>query len=147
MKLVLQKQVQGLGNTGDIVIVKDGYARNALIPQGLAKFADSKALKESEALQKKAAAAENERLEKLSKQLEAVNGKTFTISAKADEKSNLFGSVSRKDVLDLVNAGGGTFTDSDLTWDPQKKTGKFEAVLSPDGEQRATVTIDITAEE
>ena len=146
MKVVLQDRVANLGIAGDIVIVKDGYARNFLIPQGLAKFADQAALNEAEALRAKAEQAEVERLAKMEEQLKAVEGKSVTIERKADDNGSLFGSVSAKDVLDRINEGGSTFTEADLSWEAKKEVGEYEATLWLDSERNAKITINITEE-
>ena len=146
MKVVLQQRVAKLGNAGDVVIAKNGYARNFLIPQGMAKYADKAALNEAETLKKKGASDEAARVAAIEKQLKAIDGKTFVIASKTDENGKLFGSVSAKDVLERLNEGGEAFAEADLSWEAKKEVGTFEATIAPDAEHKATVTITVESE-
>jgi len=106
MKIILTEDVQGTGKKGEVKEVKDGYARNALIPRGLAVEATKANITELE--QKKAAVqhkadVERENAEKIASRLKA---KSFKLTAKAGEGGKLFGSVTAKDVSAVLKREG-----------------------------------------
>ncbi len=103
MKIILQKPVDKLGNPGDVTEVADGYARNYLIPRGLAIRAEKGALKHAETL----ARGHNNRLTKQKGEYEALASKLIAggpvvIPARAGEEGKLFGSVTAADVAAVI---------------------------------------------
>lgn len=101
-KLLLLEDVEALGRSGDIVGVKPGYARNFLLPQGLAIVADKRALRMQTRLQeerKKKAVVDLKESEELATKLE---GQTLTTIVKVDHEGHMYGSVSSSDVADLL---------------------------------------------
>lgn len=106
MQVILLEKVANLGNLGDVVKVKDGYARNFLIPTRRARRATEAAIKEFEAKRAELEKAAAERLAAAQTQGEKLNGKTVTISQKAGVDGRLFGSVTNADIAEaLVKAG------------------------------------------
>lgn len=98
MKVVLKKDVKAIGKKDEMHEVSDGYARNYLLPRGLAVAADAAALNEVKA---KAAASEHHAAEELAKAQELaakLNGLSITLKAKAGKGGRLFGSVTSKDI-------------------------------------------------
>lgn len=106
MQIILLDKVVNLGNLGEVVKVKDGYARNFLIPQGRARRATSMAIKEFEAkradLEKVAAA----KLAECQAQGEKLAGKTIKLTQKAGVDGRLFGSVTNADIAEEVTKQG-----------------------------------------
>ena len=106
MKVILREDVQHLGDVGEIVTVKPGYARNYLIPQGLAVQADPKNIKKVEHERRLI----NQRLAKLhgaASELGAkIAGLPVTITRKVGEQDKLFGSVSARDIGESLQAEG-----------------------------------------
>lgn len=103
MKLILSKDVKGLGKKGELVNVSDGYARNFLLPKGLAVEAtdgNMKILKEKKTSQKLKEKQELEEAKALAKKIE---NSPIEISAKAGEGGRLFGSVTSKDLAEELN--------------------------------------------
>ena len=98
MKLILIEDVGGLGKAGDLVAVKEGYARNFLIPGKKAKEATPGNMKIMDALKKKQAQEEGVRLEAAKKTADQINSLSLTIPAPAGEEEKLFGSVSNDDI-------------------------------------------------
>src|SRR5262245_20594427 len=106
MDVILLERIARLGQMGDVVRVKDGYARNFLLPQG-------KALRANEANKKR---FESERVQLEARNLERkqeaeaihgkVDGQTFVIIRQAGETGQLYGSVSARDIVDAMAAGG-----------------------------------------
>jgi len=102
MKVILKEPVGGLGRTGDVVDVKDGYARNYLIPRELAVKATPGALKEWE--QKRVVIEKKEAQERAEFEAIAgkINEKEVTVEAKAGEEGKLYGSVTSKEVASAI---------------------------------------------
>ena len=100
MQLILLQKVVNLGNLGDLVKVKDGYARNFLIPQGKAKRATPVALKEFEAKRAELEKAAAEKLDAAKALAEKFAGVVVTIARKAGVDGRLFGSVTNHDVAE-----------------------------------------------
>lgn len=105
MKLILKETVENLGTPGDIVEVKPGFARNYLIPQGLAYTASASNLKRIE--EEKAAAEDRSKRDYLEARRRAsqFDGMVLTFQAKAGEEGKLFGSVTSADVADRAAEG------------------------------------------
>ena len=142
MEIILMDKVTNLGNLGDVVKVKDGYARNFLIPQGMAKrankaniaaFAERKAELETLAGEKLAAA--QARAEKLA-------GYTVQISQKAGVDGRLFGSVTNSDIAEALTAQGFPVARAEvrLPEGPFKAVGDYPVTLA----LHSDVTVDIT---
>ncbi|MFW6034815.1 MAG: 50S ribosomal protein L9 [Halothermotrichaceae bacterium] len=106
MKVILTKDVKKLGNKGDIVKVSGGYARNFLIPKGMAKEATDgnvSHLKHKKKIKKR---KENEKVEEARKMADDLEKKTFEFSVKAGENGRLFGSVTTKDIAEKAKKAG-----------------------------------------
>ncbi|KIC74949.1 50S ribosomal protein L9 [Neochlamydia sp. TUME1] len=101
-KLLLLKDIETLGRSGDIVGVKPGYARNFLLPQGMAVVADKKALRMQARLQEerqKKAALDRQESDELAAKLE---GQNITTIVKVDHEGHMYGSVSTGDIAELL---------------------------------------------
>lgn len=101
-KLLLLKDVEALGRSGDIVSVKPGYARNFLLPQGVAVIADKNAIRMQARLQEerqKKAAEDRKESEKMAGSIE---GLTLTTIVKVDHEGHMYGSVSAVDIVELL---------------------------------------------
>jgi large subunit ribosomal protein L9 len=106
MQIILLEKVANLGNLGDLVKVKDGYARNFLIPTGRARRATEKAIAEFEARRAELEKAQAEKLAAAQGVGDKLNGKSITISQKAGVDGRLFGSVTNHDIADALKAAG-----------------------------------------
>ena len=100
MQIILLEKVANLGNLGDVVRVKDGYARNFLIPTGQARRATEKAVAEFEARRAELEKAQAEKLAAAQAMGEKLSGKTVSISQKAGVDGRLFGSVTNFDIAE-----------------------------------------------
>jgi large subunit ribosomal protein L9 len=148
MKLLLREDVEHLGYLGDIVEVKTGYARNYLIPQGLAMpptEANIRSLADE-----KAKRAEQRRL--IRRQLEAVvekvNGAEAVIAAKANEQGHLFGSVSEHDIAQNLRAQGYEIADGMVRLEGHiKEVGTHEVTLKIAADLATTVNVVVVAED
>ncbi|MDV2115799.1 50S ribosomal protein L9 [Alcaligenes faecalis] len=106
MQVILLEKVANLGNLGDVVRVRDGYARNFLLPRKVARRATAAALQEFEARRAELEKLQAEKLAAAQAQNEKLNGQTFTLVQKAGVDGRLFGSVTTMDIANaLQNAG------------------------------------------
>jgi large subunit ribosomal protein L9 len=149
MKVILQKPVDKLGDPGDIVDVAAGYARNFLVPHGLAVRAEKGALKHAENL--KRAHVSRQSKEKI--EFEAVAARLIaskvTISARAGEEGKLFGSVTAADIADAIAAQADIQVDrKDVHLDePIRSLGTHEVRIHLFPEVEPVLTLEVTAEE
>ncbi|HHY61252.1 MAG TPA: 50S ribosomal protein L9 [Clostridia bacterium] len=104
MKVILLSDVKSLGHKGDVVEVAEGYARNYLIPKGLAKEATAGSLRELQAIKEKQQAREKEQLEQAKQLAAKLHGQAVRITSKAGDKGRLFGSVTNKEVAEAIAA-------------------------------------------
>ena len=102
MQIILLEKVANLGNLGDVVKVKDGYARNFLIPQRAARRATESAIKEFEAKRAELETAAAEKLAIANALGEKMSGRTVHITQKAGVDGRLFGSVTNADIADAL---------------------------------------------
>lgn len=102
MKVILKKDIKTLGKTGDVVEVSDGYARNYLFTKGLAAEATKGNMNDLE--QKKAAdrKKEKEELDEAKKKAELLESKTFKLLVKTGENGRVFGSVTSKEIAEVI---------------------------------------------
>ena len=108
MQIILLEKVVNLGNLGDIVKVKDGYARNFLIPSGQARRATATAKAEFEAKRAELEKAAAAKLAEAQAEGAKLNGLTLKLSQKAGVDGRLFGSVTNADIADALKAQGFT---------------------------------------
>ena len=106
MKVILTDEIRGLGTRGDVVTVKDGYARNFLIPKNLAREATAGNLKSIEQERKKWALLANQERDAAQKAADRVKGIKLTINKRTGDSGQLFGSVTANDIADALLAKG-----------------------------------------
>lgn len=145
MQVILMEKVHKLGQLGDVVKVKDGYARNYLIPQGKAKRATEANIK---AFAERRAELERQEAEKLAAaqaRAAQLEGMVVEISQKAGVDGKLFGSVGTVDIVDALKARGITVAKSEIRMPagPIKAIGEYpvELVLHTDVHTSITVTV------
>ena len=106
MEIILRQAVENLGSPGDVVKVKSGYARNYLLPHGLAYEATPGNLKRIQQERDRLNAAENERRTAAQTQAERLEQVSLTFSARVGEEGKLFGSVTTADIAQQLEAQG-----------------------------------------
>ena len=106
MQIILLEKVVNLGNLGDVVKVKDGYARNFLIPQRMARRATTAAVAEFEVKRAELEKIAAEKLSAAQGQGDKLNGMTITIAQKAGVDGRLFGSVTNFDIAEALSKQG-----------------------------------------
>lgn len=148
MQVILLERVEKLGQMGDEVKVKDGFARNYLLPKKKALRA-TKANREFFQTQKTQLEAHNlERKKEAEAVAKKLDGKSFVLLRQAGDRGQLYGSVSPRDIADIVTAGGYTIVRTQVPLDKAIKTiGLFpiDVVLHP--EVRVHVTINVARTE
>ena len=102
MKVILTEEIRGLGTRGEIVTVKDGYARNFLLPKNLAREATAGNLKEIEHQRRKWALLAQQEQDEARKSAEAVKGTKIRIEKRVGEHGQLFGSVTANEIADAL---------------------------------------------
>ncbi|WP_303783939.1 50S ribosomal protein L9 [Azovibrio restrictus] len=148
MQIILLEKVVNLGNLGDVVKVKDGYARNFLIPQKKAKRATPAALAEFEARRAELEKIQAEKLAAAQAVAEKLNGVSVTITRKSAMDGRLFGSVTNHDVADALKAAGFAVDKADVRMPegPLKTTGDFPLQVALHTDVLATVTVVVAGE-
>ncbi|MGB7433148.1 MAG: 50S ribosomal protein L9 [Ahrensia sp.] len=150
MQVILLERIAKLGTIGDEVTVKDGFARNFLLPQGRALRANKANRAQFEAQRADIEARNEERKAEASKIGEGLNGKTFVAVRSAGETGQLYGSVSTRDIADLLTAAGFSVARNQVDLKtPIKSIGlhEVELALHPEIETKITLNIARTADE
>lgn len=148
MQIILLEKVVNLGNLGDVVKVKDGYARNFLIPQKKAKRATPAAMAEFEARRAELEKAQGEKLAAAQAVAEKLTGTAVTVARKSAMDGRLFGSVTNHDVAEALVAAGFQVDKADIRMPdgPLKTTGEFPLEVSLHTDVLATVTVNVVGE-
>ena len=128
MKVILLERVERLGGLGDVVTVRDGFARNFLLPQSKALRATSDNLKTFEGQRADIEARNAKARDVASKSGDKLDGSSYVMIRQAGESGQLYGSVSGRDVADAVNAGGGKVERAMVVLDRPIKTLGVHAV-------------------
>ncbi len=147
MQIILLEKISGLGNLGDIVTVKNGYARNFLIPQGKAKRATEVNKAEFEARRAELEARQAEILADALARKEKLDGQVITVAQKAGVDGRLFGSVTNADIASAVVATGIKAEKANvrLPEGPFKAIGEYEVEIALHSDAVAKVTVAVVA--
>ena len=147
MQIILLERVAGLGNLGDVVTVKNGYARNFLIPTAKAKRATEANLKEFEERRAELEAKQAAVLADAQARQAKLDGQTITISQKAGVDGRLFGSVTNADIADAIKANGIEVVKANvrLPEGPFKAVGEYTVEVALHADAAATITVVVAA--
>ena len=144
MKVILLERVERLGALGDVVTVKDGFARNFLLPRSKALRANSQNLKAFEGQRAELEARNAKERSSAEKAGEKLDGSSYILIRQAGESGQLYGSVSGRDVADSINAEGGKVDRSMVVLDkPIKTLGIHEIKVRLHPEVTVSVNINI----
>ncbi|MDY0013854.1 MAG: 50S ribosomal protein L9 [Rhodocyclaceae bacterium] len=148
MQIILLEKVANLGGLGDVVKVKDGYARNFLIPQGKAKRATQSNLAEFEARRADLERVQAEKLAAAQAQGQKLDGLTVQVGRKAGMDGRLFGSVNNADVAEALATQGVTVERSAIRMPdgPLKTIGEFPLEVSLHSDVLVTITVAVVGE-
>ena len=148
MQVILLEKVANLGNLGDVVKVKDGYARNFLIPTRAARRATESAIKEFEAKRAELEKAAAEKLAEAQALGEKMNGRTVHITQKAGVDGRLFGSVTNADVAAALNRIDFKVQKVQVRMPegPLKTTGEHTVTVAPHTDVVIEIKVVVVAE-
>jgi large subunit ribosomal protein L9 len=148
MQVILLEKVVNVGNLGDVVKVKDGYARNFLIPQKMARRATSSAVAEFEVKRAELEKAAAEKLSASQAQGDKLNGMTITIAQKAGVDGRLFGSVGNFDIAEALTKQGFAVEKAQvrLPTGPLKTTGEHPVAVALHTDVVVEITVAVVGE-
>lgn len=148
MQIILLEKVVNVGNLGDVVKVKQGYARNFLIPQGKAKRATPENIKMLEAKRAELEAAAAAKLTAAQEQAAKLEGTTVNVTQKSGVDGRLFGSVTNVDVVDALKALGFTVEKASIRMPagPLKQVGDHPLVVAVHSDAIANITVHVIGE-
>jgi len=146
MKIILTQDVKNLGHKDDVVVVKDGYGRNYLIPKGMAKLATDGAMKMlAEDIRQRAFKVEN--LRKDAEQISAkLNGASVTVKTKAGASGKIFGSVTGLQIANALKEQGYDVDRRKIAVDDIKNLGTYTADINLFKDITASITVEVVAE-
>jgi len=149
MEVILMEKVANLGELGDVVKVKDGFARNFLIPHGKAKRATEANRKEFESKRAELEKAQADQLAKAKSRGEKLEGLTLQITQKAGPDGRLFGSVTNYDIVEALHKQGHEVERSNIRM-PQgalKQVGDFPIQVALHTDVTVTITVSVLGEQ
>ncbi len=148
MQIILLEKITNVGNLGEVVKVKDGYARNFLIPQGKAKRATPDNLKAIEARRADLEKAANDKLDGAREVATQLEGKAVQVAQKAGVDGRLFGSVTNMDVVEALKAQGFKVEKAmvRLPNGPLKHVGDHPVTVSLHSDVTAHLTVTVVGE-
>ena len=144
MQVILLERISRLGQMGDTVKVKDGFARNFLLPQGKALRANEANKKKFEGQRAQLEARNLERKSEASQIAEKLDGKSFIVVRSAGETGQLYGSVSTRDIAELLTAEGFSVSRTQIELNqPIKTIGLTNVAIALHPEVEVTVTLNV----
>ena len=148
MELILLQKVTNLGNLGDKVVVKPGYGRNFLVPQGKAVPATASNLAEFDARRAEYEAKAKAILDDASGRLAKLEGASVTVKANASTEGKLYGSVGPRDIAEAFTAAGLPLEKSEVVMGegPIRHVGEFEVLVHLHADVETTVKVVVVPE-
>lgn len=148
MEVILLSKVENLGNLGDVVKVRNGYARNFLIPYGKAKAATKANVAEFEARRAELEKAAAEALAAAQARAAQLEGVSVTIAGKAGSEGKLFGSIGTAEIAEALTAAGHAVKKREvrLPTGPLRAVGEYEINLHLHTDVNTTVKVHVIAE-
>jgi large subunit ribosomal protein L9 len=144
MKVILQETMEGVGHLGDLLDVKDGYARNFLFPRKKAVLADSRSIKAFEHLKRVASERAKKEKQEIESQAKNISAVSLTVQAQVGKDDKMFGSVTVKDIAERLLEQGFTVDRRKIQMDhPIKELGTFTIPIRLPREVTATVVIHV----
>lgn len=148
MRVVLRDDVENVGRKGDLIEVADGFARNYLVPRGLAMKATKGVVQQAEAMRRNREAREAREREAAQAVADQLSGRRFEVRARAGEGGRLFGSVTAAEIVDAVRAQTGVELDRRNAQlpEPLKQLGPAEVPVKLHTDVAVSLDVDIVAE-
>ena len=149
MEVILLEKIANLGELGQVVKVKDGYARNFLIPQGKAKRATEENRKAFESRRAELEKAQATALAKAQERAAKLNGLTLQITQKAGPDGRLFGSVTNYDIVEALGKQGHEVERAQIRMPqgPLKQVGDFPIEIALHTDVALTITVSVLGEQ
>jgi large subunit ribosomal protein L9 len=149
MEVILLEKIANLGELGQVVKVKDGYARNFLIPQGKAKRATEENRKAFEARRAELEKAQATALAKAQERAAKLNGLKLQIAQKAGPDGRLFGSVTNYDIVEALGRQGHEVERAQIRMPqgPLKQVGEFPIEIALHTDVDVTITVSVLGEQ
>lgn len=150
MEVILLERVAKLGQMGEVVRVKDGFARNYLLPRGKALRASEANRKQFETQRAQLEARNLERKSEAEQIATELNGQSFVVIRQAGESGVLYGSVSTRDIAEIISEGGFSVDRNQITLNTPIKTLGLHNVpvaLHPEVESQVTINVARSADE
>lgn len=145
MKVILKKDLRTLGKAGDIKQVKDGYARNYLLPLGIAELATQGAIKSWKSAQEKMKKKRDQENKALSAIAEKISSITLSFSRKVNEEGQMFGSVAKSDILKSLKAADIQISKEMLDMPSSiKAVGNYEISIHLNSDVSAKIKVSVT---
>jgi large subunit ribosomal protein L9 len=144
MQIILLERIEKLGSIGDVVTVKDGYARNFLLPNKKALRANEANRKVFEANRERIEAENVAKRDEAAKRAESVDGMQVVLIRASSNSGQLYGSVSVRDIADALNADGANVTKAMIILErPIKTLGVFPVKIALHPEVSVSVTVNV----
>ncbi len=142
MKIILLRDMGKLGKEGDVAQVKDGYARNYLIPEGIALAATDNNFKKIDSIKKERAKNVEKEKQKFFELKDKIEQSSLTITSEAKEDEQLYGSITQPQILKLLKAEGIEIEKENLTLEePIDKLGVYNLEVSLHPEVKANLRV------
>jgi large subunit ribosomal protein L9 len=148
VRVVLRDDVENVGRKGDLIEVTDGFARNFLVPRGLAMKATKGVVQQAEAMRRNREARDSRDRGAAQALADRLSEQRIELRARAGEGGRLFGSVTSTDVVDAVRAQTGVELDRRKTQlaEPLKELGAVEVPVKLHSDVEVTITVDVVPE-
>ena len=144
MKVILTTNVKKLGKVGELVNVKDGYARNFLLPKKMALRENKKNLEYYEKIKEEIKINENNKLEQAKQTIENIKKLNIEFSKEADEKGQLYGAISKKEILNFLKDNEVKIHSDDIVLSEQiRSIGEHEIIVNPYTDIQETIKITV----
>ena len=144
MKVILTTNVKKLGKVGELVNVKDGYARNFLLPKKMALRENKKNLEYYEKIKEEIKINENNKLEQAKQTIENIKKLNIEFTREADEKGQLYGAISKKEILNFLKENEVKIHSDDVVIGEQiRSIGEHEIIVNPytDIQEKVKITV------
>ncbi|HDY72558.1 MAG TPA: 50S ribosomal protein L9 [bacterium] len=142
MRIILLKDIENLGKKNEIKEIKDGYARNFLIPKGLAKIATKKAMEQLESEKELEVQKAEEELQKTQAFVESIDGREFIITIKVGDEGQLFESITPQKIHEILKQSGFDIQKTQIEISqPIKELGEFPVKIKFEHNLEAQISI------
>ena len=145
MKIILTTNIKKLGKIGDLVNVKNGYARNFLLPKKMALRESKKNLEYYEGIKEEIKLKENNKLEQAKKTIEDIKKLNIKFNKEADEKGQLYGAISKNEIINLLKENNIKIHSDDIIISEQiRSIGEHEIFINPYIDIKESILIKVS---